>query len=251
MPEKTVIEDITDNQFIYIPMGPSGKGNSEIAAVITQKKVGDAGYYPEKETEARRYTREQLDIPHGSLFGVIQKHGKKVHAVGYEKKWSPFTEGDGLCTSDKNVYLSVTVADCLPIFLYDSKKRAFSVLHSGWKGTGIIEAGIKTMQDVYGINASDLHVCMGPGIGPCCYVVDKNRARYFQDNFGDNAAEWNENGWRLNLIQANKNILKKYNVAEIKTVDTCTACSKLLGSFRREGNNFTRMAAIIGAFNIQ
>ena len=47
-------------------------------------------------------------------------------------------KGDGLITDNKMLVPVVTVADCVPLFLYDSKNGVFAAVHSGWKGTGII-----------------------------------------------------------------------------------------------------------------
>ena len=40
-----------------------------------------------------------------------------------------------------NVTLLVTIADCLPIFIA-ADNGAYGIVHSGWKGTGIIENAI-------------------------------------------------------------------------------------------------------------
>ena len=42
---------------------------------------------------------------------------------------------DGLYTDEKNLILSATFADCVPVYLVDPKKKRIALVHSGWKGT--------------------------------------------------------------------------------------------------------------------
>lgn len=42
---------------------------------------------------------------------------------------------DGLYTDAKNLILSATFADCVPVYLVDPKKKRIALVHSGWKGT--------------------------------------------------------------------------------------------------------------------
>ena len=43
-----------------------------------------------------------------------------------------------MITKNPSLMPVVTVADCMPLYLYDSVSGVFGVVHSGWKGTGII-----------------------------------------------------------------------------------------------------------------
>ena len=67
----------------------------------------------------------------------------------------------------------------LPIFLVDPVTGAFGLVHSGWKGTGIVHAALESMMAAFGTDPRDVSVTIGPGIGPCCYRVPEERARVF------------------------------------------------------------------------
>ena len=164
-------------------------------------------------------------------------------------------KGDGLITKNSLLVPAVTVADCLPDFLYDKKIKAIGAFHSGWKGTGIAGNGVKKMQEEFGSKPEDILAAIGPHIGSCCYFVDKERADYFTQNFGEKCIEKAENPaneeeaalikrfpYRLSLTEANLFVLRQAGIKEenIVVAEDCTCCTKftdgknVFGSFRRQ-----------------
>jgi len=117
-----------------------------------------------------------------------QVHGRHVSVYEWSpsdpvlaEDGSPVEEGrmilgpdaDGHLTSSPGVLLSVTVADCVPVYLVDPEKRVAGVLHSGWRGTvgGILERGIDLISEEFGTQPTDLRVHFGPAICGACYEV--------------------------------------------------------------------------------
>lgn len=103
-----------------------------------------------------------------------QVHGAAVRvarAGGVGVLFGP--PGDGLLTRDPGVLLTVAVADCVPVYLLEPRSRAVGLLHAGWRGTagGILEAGVASMWDRFGIRPEELHVHLGPAIGGDRYEV--------------------------------------------------------------------------------
>ena len=167
-------------------------------------------------------------------------------------------QGDGIITDNPLLVPAVTVADCLPLFLYDKKKKAFGAFHSGWKGTGIAGEGVRKLIEDYSSSTDDICAAIGPHIGDCCYFVDESRAEYFTQNFGPDCirkisssetfkSEEEEKlalkfSWRLSLTQANLYVLKEAGIPEenIVIARDCTCCTsfkngtKVFGSFRRQ-----------------
>ena len=169
-------------------------------------------------------------------------------------------QGDAIVTKNSALVPVVTVADCVPIYFYDSATGAFGAAHSGWKGTGIAASVVQMMKEKYGSNPRDILAAIGPHIHDCCYTVDEERAKYFCDNFGsdcvheigqDQEASLAHNGGGLNglqdqkgggqkyalsLLRANINVLTGAGVLEenIVAATNCTACDARFGSFRRE-----------------
>jgi YfiH family protein len=157
-------------------------------------------------------------------------------------------KADGMVCATAGKILTVTVADCLPVFMADRMSGAFALVHSGWKGTGIVSAAVRLMRTEYGSKAEDLAATIGPGIGACCYRVPRERWEAFRNEFGPAAvAGGQDEDCRLDLRRANVDLLRGEGIRDIAVVTDCTACSPGLGSFRRQGpQGFTRMLAFIG-----
>lgn len=170
-------------------------------------------------------------------------------------------QGDGMITKNPSLMPVVTVADCMPLYLYDSFSGVFGLVHSGWKGTGIAGQAVKLAERNYGAKARDFSIVIGPHIRDCCYIVNEERAKYFTDNFGSDCVTpleeggssyaggrglpvtWNNGSgklFRLSLEKANLNVLARAGVGEenIAVCTDCTCCNELLGSNRRETADF-------------
>lgn len=155
-------------------------------------------------------------------------------------------EADGLLSTDPGTTLGVTVADCMPIYLFGP--RVHGILHSGWKGTGISSEALRLIRQELSIEASQMSAVLGPSIRSCCYEVDRERAELFSSMWGDNAVRRVPSGADyIDLLQANTELLMGEGVEDIRVVDACTKCDERFGSFRREGpESFTHMLAMIG-----
>ena len=72
---------------------------------------------------------------------------------------------DGFISRNKNVVLSIKVADCIPIFLHDDKTWLFGLIHSGWRGT-VGEIAIHSIKKMIqnGGNPSHIRAVLGPSI---------------------------------------------------------------------------------------
>lgn len=201
-------------------------------------------------------------IAQGRQIAAVQLiHSKIVYAIDDAEEVNGL-EGDGIITTNPKIMPVVTVADCMPVYIYEKNKGVFGVLHSGWKGTGIVKTAIEKAEKVYGARREDFFVVMGPHIHDCCYTVDEERAQYFRVNFtpecvtpvkennqiiyagnttlGQPVAVQKENDssrkYRLSLVKANLAVLREMGVPEghIVAVKDCTCCNPQYGSFRRE-----------------
>ncbi|MCX7788284.1 MAG: peptidoglycan editing factor PgeF [Spirochaetes bacterium] len=172
-----------------------------------------------------------------------QEHTKIVRIVAANDE--PGQLGDGLLTQEANILLGITVADCLPILLWDPKHQVRGLLHSGWKGTGILEEAVVLMDKMYGTEPKDLHVLLGPCIRSCCYRVDPERGQWFSSQFGEGASRIRNGVYYVDLIQANQTIAESLGIRSIEVVEGCTYCDTRFHSYRREGpSNFQRMLVL-------
>ncbi len=192
----------------------------------------------------RRRFLAKTGIDPSRVFAVRQVHSHEV-IVAENGQSEPVA--DGLVAANRCSVLSVTVADCLPIFLLDKQSGSFGIVHSGWRGTGIVIAAARLMQQVFGTTHRSLRVVIGPGIGVCCYQVSEQRFIQYTEQFGTASGEIRKGQCYLNLRQANLALLLRRGIEDICIVTDCTACNPLLSSFRRDGaGNFNRMVALVG-----
>ena len=197
---------------------------------------------------------------HGKNFAplaVEQDHTKIVYDIKKAEEAEGLV-GDGLITDNRELVPVVTIADCVPICLYDSETGVFGAVHSGWKGTGIIEEWMHIARENYGTKPENVCVAIGAHIHDCCYVVNQERAEYFRKNFckecvfpvkpgeplckGANINWDNGSGpvFRLSLFKANLSLAEKLGIPEdnIVVLDECTCCNTFFGSNRRETSNY-------------
>lgn len=247
------------NTFRYFsfPAGsgqPSSAGSSWPVCGITLLASGPmkAG----RNDDNRTLVFRRMGIDPESVMSVTQIHSRVVHVADSAPGFSGRPEGDGIITVNRALVPSVSVADCMPIYLFDPVTGCFGVLHSGWKGTGIIRTAFELAADEWGAKPDDFRVVLGPHIRSCCYTVDAERADYFSRAFGpscvvldeERAAAGSKWPWRLSLAEANRLLCASLGVPSDQVLDTgdCTACAPEFGSSRREGgDHFTHMSAFI------
>ncbi|MBN2354033.1 MAG: polyphenol oxidase family protein [Spirochaetales bacterium] len=207
-----------------------------------------------RETEERRENRTRffrsVGVESGRVFGVTQVHGRDVLEVdGRTPDDCASVQADGLVSDGLDAVLSVTVADCLPIMLFAPGKDGRAIVHSGWKGTGIVARAVGELSGRYGIAPGAVDAVIGPGIGSCCYEVDRERYERFTAEFGPGGSLARDGTWRLDLRAANVMLLESIGIRSVTVVDNCTCCEHEFGSYRRDGRDrFHNMIVLFGAF---
>lgn len=80
---------------------------------------------------------------------------------------------DGHATGAHGLLLTVTVADCVPVYLTVPERRVVALLHAGWRGTvgRILERGVEVLKREASVRASDIIMHCGVGICGQCYEV--------------------------------------------------------------------------------
>lgn len=114
---------------------------------------------------------------HARFPGVILAH--QVH--GTSVQWHPqTTDGwlildgvDGHATRARGALLTVTVADCVPVYLAAPEKQAVALLHAGWRGTvaRILERGVEVLKRAAFVTGPEIVMHCGVGICGECYEV--------------------------------------------------------------------------------
>jgi YfiH family protein len=215
--------------------------------------VGDK---PEKVLKNRERLASALRIPLENFTFANQVHGNNVKIVTQELKGrgslsykSAIKEADAMITNVPGIYLTVLVADCLPILFFDHKKKAIGVAHAGWKGTilGIAKRTVEMLEKAFGCSPSTMHVGIGPSIGPCCYEVGLDVALQFKNIYGKGICfKGSNNKIYCNLWEANRMQLIEAGLPEenIEIAKICTSCnSRYFFSERKEKGKTGRFGA--------
>jgi len=182
---------------------------------------------------------------HSDHIKVITKEETK----GWEDPEDAVADCDALITDRKGVVLTVLTADCVPVLLYDKKKKIVAAVHAGWKGTKekIVVKTVKKMIDVFKSEPSDIIAGIAPSIGQCCYEVGEDVAKYFFDM--PKAFHQNKEKYMLDLPYINQQQLLEAGVKEehIEMSGICTACeSERFFSYRKEQGCSGRFMSLIG-----
>ena len=101
-----------------------------------------------------------------------QVHGTEVRTVGAAGGWLQVEGVDGWVTTSPGVLLTVTVADCIPVYLA-APGRGIALLHAGWRGTagGILGRGVEALTAASRTDAAQIVMHSGVGICGRCYEV--------------------------------------------------------------------------------
>jgi YfiH family protein len=210
------------------------------------------------------------------LITLRQIHSDLIHCVS--KPPQDQLVGDGLITDSPGILLAIQTADCLPVVLVDTKRRAVGVFHAGWRGTvkRIVEKGVGEMRGCFGTRPKDVKAAIGPGIHGCCYQVGEEVRVNFESQFAYTAELFREvkesdpvrekypllfltarapghselpTNIFLDLVEANRRQLMDAGVSpgNIYASPLCTSCrTDLLFSHRAEKGVTGRMMAVAG-----
>jgi YfiH family protein len=145
-------------------------------------------------------------------------------------------EYDASITNVPGTFLGIKTADCLPIMIVDSKKKAIAAIHAGRQGTalGITRQVVRMMRVEFGCSPRDLLVALGPSIGLCCYEIDE---RAFKPEWKRFATPTGPGKWKVDLAQINIAHMKSEGIDEAQFfwINLCTRCHHdLFFSHRKE-----------------
>jgi YfiH family protein len=143
-----------------------GEGDGFDLGLWTSRPVGEVS------TRWREFLRAEPGFASAVLSHQI--HGTQVAWSDRPTAgWTIRGGVDGHLTREPGVLLLVTVADCIPVYLVDPKRRLVALLHAGWRGVAgrILARGVEALAKVGGSSPADLVMHCGVGISGPCYEV--------------------------------------------------------------------------------
>jgi YfiH family protein len=156
-------------------------------------------------------------------------------------------EADACCTTATDLACVIMTADCLPVVFTDGERVAAA--HAGWRGLadGVLET---TLAQFAG---GDMHVWLGPAIGPTVFEVGEEVRQQFCDQLSASVdcfrPSENQEKWLADLYRLARLRLSRAGVDQISGGDFCTYTDKTSDqarffSYRREQQT-GRMATLI------
>jgi purine-nucleoside/S-methyl-5'-thioadenosine phosphorylase / adenosine deaminase len=176
--------------------------------------------------ENRRRAASALGADPGDFVFCVQAHGPNVQIVtaadrgrGTLTQQDAVPGTDALVTADPGVALTVMVADCVPIVLYDPRAHVLACVHAGWRGTvaRVSEAAVAAMGTLGG-KPENVIAGLGPAIPPDRYQVGEDVREAAAEGLGDRAAQVirpdGTGRWLFDLWTANRLVLRDAGVPE-------------------------------------
>ena len=171
-----------------------------------------------------------------------QLHGVEVRQVGPAEGWIQIQGVDGWVSTSPGVLLTITVADCVPVYLAVAH-RGIALLHAGWRGTagGILGRGVEALIAASGVAEGDIAMHCGVGICGNCYEVGSEVMT------GCAVATEGSGPWHLDLREVLTDQARRLGLAIVSRSEWCSAHDR--GSFyshRASRGQDGRMVAYLG-----
>ncbi len=201
---------------------------------------------PAAVTENRR--RLQNALASGRLVFSRQVHGTTVAALKQSIAADddlPVGTADAMVTDCPGRLLTILVADCQAVMMFDPQRRVVANIHSGWRGSiaNVIGATVAVMQQDFGCRPGDIWAAVGPSLGPCCAEFKNYRDEIPPAMWSYRVSTYHFNFWALSRDQ-----LTAAGLApdRIRLGRICTRCHPERFFSYRAGHKTGRFAAVIG-----
>jgi YfiH family protein len=178
--------------------------------------------------------------------GLILSHQVHGAVVQWHRQapegWLILDGIDGHATATRGVLLTVTVADCIPIYLTLPHKRAVALLHAGWRGAAarVLERGVERLRRAGFARASEIVMHCGVGICGACYEVGSEVMAQFPGRAAPAAGH-------LDLRDVLAQQARALGLTAITTSPWCSAHDReRFFSHRASGGRDGRMVAYLG-----
>ncbi len=209
----------------------------------------------------RNWSRVSAALGLSTVFTMRQVHGNGIVAVDDISHHSVCIPpgGDGCYTTSLDTPLGITIADCLPVYLFAPDQRGIGIAHCGWRGT-VAQLAPKLacqLAAAVGIEPAALRFALGPCICPSCYTVGDDVAREFEAHLPNGKdyllrlpTEPGKERFALDLRSANRSLLSELGLEEVASLPICTFENKVhCFSARRERTTGRNLACIVQTAN--
>lgn len=245
-----------------VSVGPRG--------AFSSLNFGNPADAPERDPPANIRRNENLlmkaallhagaDVAAREFCRVYQVHGAGVATLRPGGPADFNVKADAIVSDDPARFVSVRVADCVPILIASRDGSVVGAVHAGWRGlvAGVIRAAVDELRGIGGLaGGRDLIAAVGPCIGIGAFevgqeVVDAFASAGIQLGAAVVPGRPGKHHIDLRLIAAEQLLAAGIRAERIDTTDRCTGEHDAeFFSHRRERGMTGRMAAIIGAVRV-
>ncbi len=175
-----------------------------------------------------------------------QTHGTEIYRATEAGRFDGY---DALISNTPGLLIGVTVADCVPILVYDQQQQAVAAIHAGWRGTvgRIVTKTLVAMQQQFGTQAEQCYAYVGTCIDDCAFEVGPEVADQFDPAFKRAVVASNKSV--VDLKAANTHLLTEFGIptTQIAISPYSTVINNdTYFSYRAEKGQTGRMLAVIG-----
>lgn len=227
---------------------------------------GSVGDDPVRVVENRRRAFSAAGRSMESTFDVWQVHSAEVVCAAAPRSPDQAPQkADAILTDQEGVTLLMRFADCVPILLYDPRRKVIGLVHAGWQGTvkKVIKAAVETMHSRYQTQPQDVLAAIGPSVGPCHYEVGEEVVQQVRQAFGNDAhallktspslitgSRVKSESLAFDLWTTNRLLLEQAGVRQVQVAGLCTAChTEDWFSHRAEKGKTGRFGVLFGLKN--
>jgi polyphenol oxidase len=189
---------------------------------------------------------EMLGFVPNSLAKSKQVHGTEIMYATAPGRYEGY---DALYTDKKGVLVAVTIADCVPILIYDAHNQVVAAIHAGWKGScdKIVTKYVDILKSQFKSKSSDLYAYIGTCISGPSYEVDWDVAQYFDELYRPYDISRSKYFLDLSLQNYDQLIALGVPSSQIERSKFCTLINKdQFYSHRGDHGQSGRMLAAIG-----
>lgn len=201
---------------------------------------------PAAVNENRR--RLQQAMAPGRLVFIRQVHGAAVLSLAKQpvpENYPLVGTADAFVTDRAGLLLTILVADCQAVLLFDPWQRVVANVHSGWRGSiaNILGATVEVMRRDFGCHPGHILAGVGPSLGPCCAEF-KNYRREIP------SALWSyrvsEHHFDFGALSRDQLTAAGLSADRVRLGRICTRCHPDRFYSYRAGHKTGRFAAVIG-----
>jgi polyphenol oxidase len=172
-----------------------------------------------------------------------QVHGTRIlRHVEAGEGWRIGDGFDGHLTGSRGLLLTITVADCVPVYLAHRDSGTIALLHAGWRGvaSGMLEAGLDHLITHSRSSAPDIVMHCGVGICGACYEVGSEVTKAVTGRITSSPTQ----------LDLRAELAMRAADLGVRNITVSTWCSshdsRLFFSHRRSGGDDGRMVAYLG-----